>query len=213
MSSEVISCPACRHSVRVPESLLGEAVRCPSCKSYFTAPTRDAEGRLGEAELLAEPPPFDSDRETDRPERRPPKNADALFLPAIFLLLIGVLGSAVNGYRAYQAISNPELLKNQALEMQKKLAESFKIEFKEQDAKLGTDILPLVVIGAFLVSLLPLFGAMCMMSTRFYPVAMIGSFAAIINIANCICLLGAPVGIYCLIKLFDPDARSLFRRP
>jgi hypothetical protein len=212
MSSEVIFCPSCRHSVRVPESLLGEAVRCPSCKSYFTAPTRDAEGHLGEAQLLADPPTFDSDREDAESERRPSRKARSLKLPAAFLLLIGILGSAVNGYEAYQAISDPELVKRQAVEAQKMIAQMLKIEFKEEDAKQASNLLPIVKIVFFCVSLIPLFGALSMLATRFLPLAFLGSFVAIINPANCICLLGAPVGIYCLIKLFDPDIRSLFRR-
>jgi predicted Zn finger-like uncharacterized protein len=213
MSAEVISCPSCRHSVRVPESLLGEAVRCPSCKSYFTAPTRDAEGRLGEAQLLSEPPPFVSDDEDAEFDRRPSRKAGSLKLPAAFLLLIGILGSAVNGFEAYRAISDPELVKRQAVEAQKMIAQIMKVEFKEEDAKQASNILPIVKIIFFCVSLMPLFGAIAMLTTRFLPLAFLGSFVAIINPANCICVLGAPVGIYCLIKLFDPDVRSLFRRP
>lgn len=33
-----IACPACRLTLRVPESLLGQAVKCPSCGHTFTAP-------------------------------------------------------------------------------------------------------------------------------------------------------------------------------
>ena len=55
MPAEIIPCPACRHDVRVPESLFGQPVRCPACKAYFVAPTRDAHGILGNAELLADP--------------------------------------------------------------------------------------------------------------------------------------------------------------
>lgn len=33
-----ISCPSCRRTLRVPDNLLGQAVKCPSCDHQFTAP-------------------------------------------------------------------------------------------------------------------------------------------------------------------------------
>jgi predicted Zn finger-like uncharacterized protein len=36
--SSTISCPSCQRTLRVPESLLGQAVKCPSCSHNFTAP-------------------------------------------------------------------------------------------------------------------------------------------------------------------------------
>src|SRR5262245_5383975 len=34
---EVTSCPSCARQLRVPDSLLGKAVKCPSCGTNFTA--------------------------------------------------------------------------------------------------------------------------------------------------------------------------------
>jgi predicted Zn finger-like uncharacterized protein len=51
-----ISCPACQRPLRVPEDLLGQAVKCPSCTHVFTAPTP------GEAEA---PPPRSKRRTRD----------------------------------------------------------------------------------------------------------------------------------------------------
>ncbi len=96
MASEVIPCPACRHDVRVPESLFGQPVRCPSCKAYFTAPTRDSQGILGSAELLPGAPvpevlAVGSDLSTAKA---------SLFVPSLLLLLVGVIGTTVNGTMA-----------------------------------------------------------------------------------------------------------------
>ena len=33
----IVSCPSCARQLRVPEELLGKAVKCPSCQSTFTA--------------------------------------------------------------------------------------------------------------------------------------------------------------------------------
>ena len=56
--SFTISCPSCQRTLRVPESLLGQAVKCPSCGQNFTAPDH----------IEDEPPPRPV---TDRPSRRP----------------------------------------------------------------------------------------------------------------------------------------------
>jgi predicted Zn finger-like uncharacterized protein len=34
---EVIACPLCKRQLRVPDGVLGQAVKCPSCQSTFTA--------------------------------------------------------------------------------------------------------------------------------------------------------------------------------
>lgn len=56
--SFTISCPSCQRTLRVPESLLGQAVKCPSCTHTFTAPDH----------LEDEPPPRPV---SDSPSRRP----------------------------------------------------------------------------------------------------------------------------------------------
>lgn len=56
--SFTISCPSCQRTLRVPESLLGQAVKCPSCAHNFTAPEQAED----------EPPPRPA---SERPSRRP----------------------------------------------------------------------------------------------------------------------------------------------
>jgi predicted Zn finger-like uncharacterized protein len=55
-----IPCPSCQRSLRVPENLLGQAVKCPSCAHLFTAPEQVEE----EAPLRPAAPP-------ERPSARP----------------------------------------------------------------------------------------------------------------------------------------------
>ena len=40
---QTIGCPACRQSLRVPDDLVGHAVKCPACAHTFTAPGGEAE--------------------------------------------------------------------------------------------------------------------------------------------------------------------------
>jgi predicted Zn finger-like uncharacterized protein len=56
--SFTITCPSCQRTLRVPESLVGQAVKCPSCAHQFTAPEQ----------IEDEPAPRPA---SDRPSRRP----------------------------------------------------------------------------------------------------------------------------------------------
>jgi predicted Zn finger-like uncharacterized protein len=60
---QVISCPECERSLRVPDDLLGKMVRCPSCKATFTAesgPDKEPQAR-----------PLKKPREGDEDEEEP----------------------------------------------------------------------------------------------------------------------------------------------
>jgi predicted Zn finger-like uncharacterized protein len=73
--ANVISCPKCERQLRVPDDLLGQAVKCPSCNETFTAALPKKE---------PPPPPSTSsrpssrprDEEDERPSRRPPPRRD-----------------------------------------------------------------------------------------------------------------------------------------
>jgi predicted Zn finger-like uncharacterized protein len=68
--STTISCPSCERTLRVPESLLGQAVKCPSCAHNFTAP-ESAEEPV--SRRPAAPPPADEYEEEPRPSKRRPR--------------------------------------------------------------------------------------------------------------------------------------------
>ena len=103
MNSELIECPACKHALRVPENLFGKTVRCPECKAHFTAPSRDAEGRLGTPILLPQP------AAPAQPAGKMVRSWDSpLFVPAMFLILVSFIGSLVNGYQTVTLFTDPE---------------------------------------------------------------------------------------------------------
>jgi predicted Zn finger-like uncharacterized protein len=71
----VISCPSCQKQLKVPDELIGKAVKCPGCKQTFTAQA----GGMPEAaeEAVQEPPrrrpappPEDEEEAPRRPARR-----------------------------------------------------------------------------------------------------------------------------------------------
>jgi predicted Zn finger-like uncharacterized protein len=62
--SDTITCPSCQRTLRVPETLLGQLVKCPTCEQTFTA-TLDAEA----AAPREEPPAPPRERHADEPPR------------------------------------------------------------------------------------------------------------------------------------------------
>jgi predicted Zn finger-like uncharacterized protein len=64
-----ITCPNCNAVVSVPDELLGRTVRCPRCKTPFTA-----EAAPPGPPVLAEEPTDEPGRaaDDDRPRGRPP---------------------------------------------------------------------------------------------------------------------------------------------
>lgn len=213
MSSEVIQCPACSHPVRVPESLLGQAVRCPKCKAYFTAPTRDVDGFLGTPELMNEPPV--------RPSISVGPNAHArgasVMFPGMVLLLVGTCGIIVNATVAsvltYRRAAVIEALKKSIEDPNNNANKMAGRQLTVDDIKEDNlDVLRNISLLFLPISFVACLGAVAMLTLRFYWLAILGSGLAIINFGNCCCLAGLPVGIWCLVKLLDPDVRVLFRR-
>jgi predicted Zn finger-like uncharacterized protein len=80
--SFTISCPSCQRTLRVPENLLGQAVKCPSCAHNFTAPEnvedepqpRPASDRPSRRPVA--PPPEDDYEEEPRPSKRRSRSDD-----------------------------------------------------------------------------------------------------------------------------------------
>src|SRR5207245_2284395 len=113
-----VTCPGCQKQLKVPGELIGHPVKCPSCKSKFTATGEDlaavqagvaapgqsapppAEPEWSEPELLDEDEPARD--KADRPRRRrkrktfnPIRAAEAaVFWPAAGLMATGSLGVA-----------------------------------------------------------------------------------------------------------------------
>ncbi len=89
---EQIRCPSCNAGLRVPDTLLGKTVRCPKCKTSFTAAAEAPPEPEPESEpegIVAEPTPTarcrprrpEPDEEEDAPEEEE-QEAHALHLTA-----------------------------------------------------------------------------------------------------------------------------------
>lgn len=205
MNSDLIDCPACKHALRVPDHLHGKTVRCPECKSHFTAPTRDVTGKLGPSVLLPTPP-------THPVTRRLVRFSDSPFyVPALLLVLISSIGAVVNGYQAIIWHVDRERAEQAVKWLVDQYANLSRQELSPEQVQMVLDSGMIVHHVFFGMSLISVAGGVSMLFRRFKWLGILGSILAMINISNCCCLLGLPAGGYCIIKLIDPDLSWLFR--
>jgi hypothetical protein len=212
--------------VRVPETLLGRRVKCPSCQATFTAsengvpaeavrerpepreelPAPPEERRVPDREADDYEPWDDGDEDDDRPRRRrrrgrrdPSRTAGYVLPPAVCLAVVGALGFLVTLFNVFYALTAHPVINPTAPEWVKAM----------QQNSVGPQAA--VLQGAFvLVNLVIILSAVVMMMRRAYPFAIIGSILAMVNIGTFCCVLGLPVGIWCLIVLCLEDVKASF---
>ena len=198
--TEVITCPACRHLLRVPADWLGQTVQCPECRATFRAPVRDGD-RLTEPELLS------------RPGESPaaPRRADAaLWFPAFGLMLVGVISVVVDSAALIAIARDPagyeQAKRADAEDVAKKLGQDPReladkgiVRWQTFAAAAGWG----VACGA--VSFL---GGLGLARRRWRRLAQAGCVTAVLNVAGCCCVPGALFGIWGLLMLASGEGRS-----
>lgn len=210
--TEVISCPACRHLLRVPVDWLGTQVQCPECKAMFRAPVRDGRGGLTEPELISRPA-------SAAPATRKPFDP-MLLLPAFGLMFCGIAGAVANAWISSR-LSDPVAAR---VLVQLQLAEMRKFGFGADDppaeqARLDEErverILPAlrVVLPTFaLVGAVAFLGGLSIATRWNYRLAQLGSLAAIVNVPHLCCVPGGVAGVWALLMLGSEEGRAHFRR-
>ena len=209
--TEVILCPACKHTLRVPFDWLGTQVQCPECKAMFRAPSRDGSGGLTEAVLISRP---DSQQAATR------KSMDVmLLLPAFGLMVCGIVGTLVNGRSAYLAITDPaamtEVVRQQLRGLRqtglgKDDPEADRDRLDTERAAEGVRHLQWAMPLFAGVAALTFLGGLSIVMRWNYRLAQLGSVAAALNFPNCCCVPGAVVGGWALLMLSSDEARSHF---
>ena len=208
--TEVISCPACRHLLRVPLDWLGQAVQCPECQARFRAPVR-AGDRLTEPELLERP--------KAAPATARPRLDAMLLLPAFGLLLCGVAGVIVNGMLSYRFLADPVGSK-QSIRGQLENLRAYGVgandppqdtgklddERAEQTARMMRWVLPLFT----LVSAVVFLGGLSMALRWNYRLAQVGCVAAALNVPHLCCVPGAIAGLWGMLMLASAEGRAHF---
>jgi predicted Zn finger-like uncharacterized protein len=206
----ITACPNCQRQLKVPETLLGKTVRCPSCKATFVAQGAEEApiAMIDEEPRAPAPGPGASDAQTAarRRVRVSEAAASAVKGPAICLLVVGILAillALLNGAyglispNAMQQANNPPFGGNPQFGGQQP-PQSFLVVF----------YIGAVVAGLLWGSLVTA-GAISMLRLRLYGLAMTGSIVGMVPCSMC-CLFGLPFGIWALVILNRPEVKNAF---
>ncbi len=212
--TEVISCPACRHLLRVPLDWLGQQVQCPECKSMFRAPVRDGTGGLTAPELISRPASA-----TPAGER---KKFDAmLLLPAFGLMFCGVAGMIVNGVFISRMMANPPAAKDGVRQMMQEVRKhGFGADDPPGDRDRLDDERAEQVVGALrwvlpiaaALSAAAFLGGLSIALRWNRRLSQIGCVAASLNVPHLCCVPGAAAGLWGLLMLASEEGRAHFVR-
>jgi predicted Zn finger-like uncharacterized protein len=218
---EVVTCPQCERQLRVPDELVGQRVKCPTCGTNFTATVGSVlEGSEPKpANLDAAPLSAVRDREAqfadaddtrlNRDEAKRRRALSSLMAPAICMLIMGILGLCVAAYLGFNAIIVGNITvkdfidQNPGLKGQEQMAETL---LKIMGGPGG-----LTLAGVFLLMSLSMIGAgIAMLTGRARWLAILGSILAMGNI-SCCCIFALPFGLWSLILLLNEDVKNSFR--
>ena len=207
-AEDVISCPACRHLLRVPADWLGTTVQCPQCQAKFRAPVRDGD-RLTDPELISRPPAAAA--------AAGPKGDPALWLPAFGLMFVGVASVVVNGYLLALFLTAPdggrEWVKKQVSAVRQ--AGFLENEPEADDDRRAAELTPKFAWmwpAAMAVGVVVFAGGLSIARRRNYRLAQVGCVLAAVNAPHLCCLPGAVFGLWGLLMLTSDEGREHFRR-
>lgn len=192
---ESIDCPGCKRPIRIPAEVLGQRAQCPFCKCHFRAPIRNSEGGLTTPSLI----------------RRNPFAQSRTFGPGALLMFVGLVGLVANAANIARTYADPEAFAKQTREDFAEMARRGDSPKLEEYGEVTVTWLPIARIGFLALSLLTTAGAIAMLRQRRHGLALMGSVAALFNVANCCCVLGFPAGAWALYVLRNPEVRAQFQ--
>lgn len=219
MPEIILDCRQCGRTLRVPEDMLGRPVKCPVCGLTFSVPAGASEpsavSPAYEAAQTQIPSHLPSQEDYGPPqdelgEAQPLRNHDRagalLTPPAIFLLLVGILGFLANVIEAVYVAT-----RRRFPEPPPAHPPHDPVEQLQWMAQSGTGPMLIVIAAIFAaVSMLVIVGAVQMLRRRTYALAVAGSVLAMVNFNGLCCVPGLPAGIWALVALSTPEARSAF---
>jgi len=214
---EVITCPQCERQLRVPEELVGQRVKCPTCGTNFTATVSgrsEPSAAVGELESAeSRPSAYEEDNESFRvhspSEERRAKALSSTKAPAICLLVLYGLGLVCGGINVFRVLTAPPPKVEDVI----KMFPAFKGQEQQIEEQLKFVAGPGGATIAFIfvfMSLITVFGSIAMLAGRMRWLAILGSITAMFNLGTCCCVLGLPFGIWSLVVLLNEDVKSAF---
>ncbi|MDB5313089.1 MAG: hypothetical protein JWO38_7291 [Gemmataceae bacterium] len=214
--TEVISCPACKHLLRVPAEWLGQTVQCPECKATFRAPVRDGD-KLTDPVLIAGPAAA-----TPAPAR--PRTDPLLTLPAFGLMLVGIVSLIANGVLFGRFVTSPDggkdWVKNQlpairqmGLVPPEAQTDKEKENKEAADEQAAADLAPKlrwVWLAAAAAGGVVFAGGLAIVRRKNYRLAQFGCVLAAVNVPHLCCVPGAIFGLWGLLMLMSDEGREHF---
>ena len=205
-ATEVIACPACRHTVRVPLDWLGQTVQCPECKATFTAPVR-VDGKLTEPTLIEAP------ARARGPS--PKRNRLTLTFAGAGLVLVGIVSFVANGM-TFTKFLGPDGGKDwvkDSIGSMRQLglappAADGDGGGEDENDRAAAELAPKlkwVWPGAMALAALSTAGGVCLVLRRNYRLAQLGCVAAALNVPHLCCVPGAVCGFWGVIALLADD--------
>ncbi|HEX4610974.1 MAG TPA: hypothetical protein VH092_22480 [Urbifossiella sp.] len=207
--TEVIACPACRHTVRVPTDWLGQTVQCPECRAAFTAPVRQ-NGRLTDPVLLSAPAAAPAAR----------RDGPSALAPGIGLVLVGIASLVLNGMMFAQflggADAGKEWLKERLPTVRRAGLLPPDAGDPAADDKVAAEFAPKVFWVwplAMALAALTTAGGVSLVRGRNPRLARLGCAAAAVNLPGGCCFPGAGLGLWGLYRLHGDDEFGPPREP
>jgi predicted Zn finger-like uncharacterized protein len=212
---EVVTCPKCDRQLRVPDELVGQRVKCPTCGTNFTAamPGQHAPPipGTGAAESNSLEIPGDHYSNNEDIENRRIRALERLKPPAICLLVVYLIGVLCGGFGVVRILTAPPPKVEEIVA----IFPALKGHEKELEEQLKVMSGPAAVTMSFvwvILALVTVFGSLAMLSGKMRWLALVGSVAAMINLGTCCgCGLGLPFGLWALIVLLNEEVTNAFR--
>jgi predicted Zn finger-like uncharacterized protein len=228
---EQVRCPSCEAVLRVPESLLGRAVKCPKCQTTFTAelpppetyrtepdPAEERRPRRPAYEEEEPPPEEPPEEDEDRPRRRRRRrrrygsgNPEAdVAGPAISLMVVSGLSIAGALVDLVFRIINLAAGAGAGAAAVNRPG----VPASRAAGQAGAYTAGAVAGGCFdvfsvLLAIIIIVGAVKMKRLEAFGLAMTACILAIVPL-HCCCLLGIPFGIWGLVVINKPEVKDAF---
>lgn len=158
----------------------------------------------------------------DRPRGRADAGRQKVQLPGIFLTVIGGLGVAFAALGLIQLGQLPAQLDQAMAEQNEKLDKDPNLtdDQKKQQKQMMADIMdgvkkaaPAFYVVNLLVAAVVTLGGIQMLRLSGRGLPITGSVLAMLPFINgCCCVVGLPVGIWCLVVLSKPEVKAAFAR-
>jgi predicted Zn finger-like uncharacterized protein len=214
---EVVTCPKCERQLRVPDELIGQRVKCPTCGTNFTATVGgsppDRPEDYQNAPTGNQPEAVQTYREDSgsgpQAEQRHARALASVKVPAICLLIVSVIGLLCDGFNFIRALTVPPPKAEDVI----RVFPGFKGQEKELEEQLkmmSGPVLPVIAAVFLVLCIVTLFGSLAMLAGRMRWLGILGSIAAMINLGSCCCVLGLPLGIWSLVVLLRDDVKNAF---